>query len=119
MPRQRVEASLNRPDRASDRWRKRLVATNTPVTRDTAPLRAPSADAIMEQVDRLAAEFALERTDRQRRRELDPSDFDRIRQAGFHLACLPTEFGGLWAGSPRSSRLVLELLRTLARGDSS
>ena len=74
---------------------------------------------IEENIARLAAEWSQQRSERQRRRELDPTDFDRLRDAGFLLASLPTDEGGLWESHARSSRFIFELLRTLAHGDSS
>jgi alkylation response protein AidB-like acyl-CoA dehydrogenase len=67
----------------------------------------------------LAADFDRRRAERQRRRELDPADFDRLRQTGFLLCAVPAEHGGLWEDAPRSYRTVCELLRELAHGDSS
>ena len=67
----------------------------------------------------LAAEFADQRRARQQRRELDSADFDRLKAAGFPLSGVPVAQGGLWQDVPGSTRTVCELLRTLARGDSS
>ena len=78
-----------------------------------------SAQTVLDGVRALAAEFAQQRNERQRRRALDPADFDRLREAGFLLCAVPVEHGGLWEGASRSTRLVCELLRTLAHGDSS
>ena len=72
-----------------------------------------------ERVRSIADEFAASRAERQRRRELDPADFDRLRAAGFLLIVVPEELGGLWSGRQRSIRPICELLRTLAHGDSS
>jgi alkylation response protein AidB-like acyl-CoA dehydrogenase len=77
------------------------------------------ASATLEQIRALSADFARERASRQQRRELDPADFDRLRDTGFLLSGVPTEEGGIWESAPRSTRVVCELLRALARGDSS
>jgi alkylation response protein AidB-like acyl-CoA dehydrogenase len=77
------------------------------------------AQTVSDNIRDLAVAFAGQRGERQRRRALDPADFDRIRAAGFHLASLPVSAGGLWEGPARSARLLAELLRTLAQGDSS
>jgi alkylation response protein AidB-like acyl-CoA dehydrogenase len=74
---------------------------------------------VLTNVQALAAEWAGQRAERQRRRHLDPADFERLREAGFQLACLPIEYGGLWESHQRSSRPLYELARTLAHGDSS
>ena len=70
-------------------------------------------------VEQLAAQFAQDRHARQRRRELDPSDFDRLREAGFLLTGVPVTEGGLWEDERRSTRPIVELLRVLAHGDAS
>jgi alkylation response protein AidB-like acyl-CoA dehydrogenase len=70
-------------------------------------------------ISALAREWAGARPERQRRRELNPADFEAIRQAGFHLACLPTEEGGFWENRARSTALICDLLRILASADSS
>ena len=72
-----------------------------------------------DQVAAIAGEFADQRAERQRRRELDPADFDRLRAAGFLLTGVPAELGGLWQSRQRSIRPICELLRTLAHGDPS
>ena len=80
---------------------------------------AVEAHTVVARVRTLADEWARQRPERQRRRELDPSDFAQLRAAGFYLACLPTEQGGLWEDRARSTRLICDLLRTLASADSS
>ncbi|MFN8522551.1 MAG: acyl-CoA dehydrogenase family protein [Chloroflexota bacterium] len=74
---------------------------------------------IQHAIDQIASEWATQRAERQRRRSLDADDFERLRGAGFHVACLPVDHGGLWESHARSSRMVFELLRSLAHGDSS
>jgi alkylation response protein AidB-like acyl-CoA dehydrogenase len=78
-----------------------------------------NAQSVLDSVRALAAEFAQQRNERQRRRALDEADFDRLRGAGFLLCAVPVKYGGLWEDAARSPRMVCELLRTLAHGDSS
>ncbi len=80
---------------------------------------AENARAILEKIRKLAAEFAGERSERQLRRELVRSDFDRLRDTGFLLSAVPVEYGGIWESSELSNRAVCEMLRALAHGDSS
>src|SRR5688572_5105742 len=86
--------------------------------RNTVGGAVATAD-LLEGVGGLASQFAAERAARQSRRELDRTDFDRLRAAGFPLIGLPVEQGGLWDGPARSVRFACDLLRTLAQGDSS
>ena len=83
--------------------------------------QSPTADArsIHRAVEELAAEWGAERLERQRRRELDPADFDRLTEAGLPLIGVPIEHGGVWQDRVHSTRTVCELLRVLATGDSS
>ena len=64
-------------------------------------------------------EFAGERDLRQRRHKADPTDFQRLREIGVHLIGVPVEFGGTWESLAQAARPICEILRTLARGDSS
>jgi len=77
------------------------------------------AARVLTNIQALSAEWAGQRAERQRRRHLDPGDFARLGQAGYLLASLPVEHGGLWESHQRSSRPLYELARTLAHGDSS
>src|SRR5688500_17969100 len=77
------------------------------------------ASAILDRVRAVSDEFASQRAARQGRRELDPADFDRLRDAGFLLSAVPADQGGIWENAARSTRPICELLRALARGDSS
>ena len=76
-------------------------------------------DNVLEEVARIADRFAGDRKERQRRRELDPADFEDLAKAGFLLTGVPAEHGGLFENVGSSSRPTAEILRTLARGDSS
>jgi len=77
------------------------------------------AVVVLDSVKRIAREFANQRRQRQLRHELDPKDFAALREAGFLLTGVPAEQGGLWFDLARSTRPIAEILRTLARGDSS
>ncbi|MGH2355144.1 MAG: hypothetical protein ACRDI2_06595 [Chloroflexota bacterium] len=77
------------------------------------------ATTILDNVQRVSARFAAERKARQLQRGLVASDFDQLREAGFLLAGVPVEQGGIWESPAQSTRAVCELLRALAHGDSS
>jgi alkylation response protein AidB-like acyl-CoA dehydrogenase len=78
-----------------------------------------NGEALLSRTRAFAAELAAQRPDRQRRRALDPADFERLREIGFHEACIPVAYGGLWEGPRRSVRILAEAYRTLAGGDPS
>jgi alkylation response protein AidB-like acyl-CoA dehydrogenase len=80
---------------------------------------ANDAQIILKNIEEISADFASERAERQRRRELVKADFDRLREAGFLMVGVPAEFGGIWENDTVSTRVVCEILRTLAHGDSS
>ncbi len=75
--------------------------------------------AVLENVQEIANDFAAQRAERQQRRSLDLGDFAWLRDAGFLLTGVPASQGGLWQDPASSTRGICELLRTLARGDSS
>jgi alkylation response protein AidB-like acyl-CoA dehydrogenase len=75
--------------------------------------------AITGAVQEVAARFAAQRGERQRRRELSAADFDELKAASLHLTGALAEHGGLWEDTARSTRPICELLRVLAQGDSS
>src|SRR5258706_14858487 len=77
------------------------------------------ASRVLESVQRLAADFAKDRRAREQRRELAPAEFAALKDAGFLLTGVPIETGGLWANPGESTRPICEILRALARGDSS
>jgi alkylation response protein AidB-like acyl-CoA dehydrogenase len=74
---------------------------------------------IKDNVHELSSQFATERNQRQKRRELVRSDFDDLVSAGFHLTGVLTEHGGIWESPSKSIRNTCELLHILAHGDSS
>jgi alkylation response protein AidB-like acyl-CoA dehydrogenase len=74
---------------------------------------------VLENVHQVSARFATERSERQQRRELVAADFAQLREAGFLLAGVPVDQGGIWESVRQSTRPLCELLRTLAHGDSS
>jgi len=77
------------------------------------------AKLVLSNVREISDDFAAQRAERQQRRSLDLADFDRLRDAGFLLTGVPATEGGLWESAAASTRAISELLRVLARGDSS
>ncbi len=73
----------------------------------------------VEAFESVAREFASEQIDRQRRRDLDPRDFELLKDAGFLQTGVPGDQGGLWNGAARSARLYAEIVRAIAHGDPS
>ncbi len=59
---------------------------------------AYDAQLILDNVREIANDFASERSERQRRRELLREDFDRLRESGYLMVAVPAEFGGIWDG---------------------
>src|SRR5262245_26643979 len=76
-------------------------------------------ESVTANVQRLADTWAPQRADRQRRRNLDPADFAALRDTGFLLAAVPTDLDGLYRSVPESTRWIADMLRMLARVDSS
>jgi len=76
-------------------------------------------DEMRERIQQISADFAQDRGARQRRRHLDPSDFDRLKETGFLLLAVPVAQQGYWKSVQESTRPICDLLRTLAQGDSS
>ena len=74
---------------------------------------------IVENLREVSAGFAEERGERQLRRELHRSDFDKIRDAGYLLTGVPVDQGGIWESGQRSTRPICDMLRILAHGDPS
>jgi alkylation response protein AidB-like acyl-CoA dehydrogenase len=77
------------------------------------------AVTVFENVQQTAAQFAVERRERQQRRGLVAADFSQLREAGFLLTGVPIDQGGIWESVPRSARPICDMLRVLAHGDSS
>lgn len=74
---------------------------------------------VLENIKEISKTFALDRNERQRRRELNREDFDLLRDAGFLLCVVPEDKGGIYQDMRRSTRPACEMLRTLAHSDSS
>src|SRR5438105_3361375 len=70
-------------------------------------------------VTEIADSWRSDRAERQKRRHLDPADFDRLRAAGVLSAPVPEAMGGLWRSVAESTRPICRLLRTLAAADPS
>jgi alkylation response protein AidB-like acyl-CoA dehydrogenase len=77
------------------------------------------AATVHENIRVVSDEFAMQRRERQQRRELVAADFGRLRDAGFPLTGVPVEHGGIWQSVRQSARPICEMLRVLAHGDSS
>lgn len=75
--------------------------------------------AIKRNIVDITERWKSERAERQRRTELRRTDFDELAAAGFTLTGVPATHGGLWDSIELSTRLVCDLLYTLAHGDSS
>lgn len=73
----------------------------------------------MHQLRKLAAEWAEDRSARQRRRHLCADEFSRLAETGFLRMAVPAARGGTWESVRQSVRPVCETLRALAHGDSS
>ena len=74
---------------------------------------------VKDNVQDLSSQFATERDERHKLRELHRADFDDLVTAGFHLTGVLAEQGGFWESMPKSVRKICDLLRILAHGDSS
>src|ERR1700730_6005559 len=77
------------------------------------------AITVFENVRQTAAQFAVERRERQQRRSLVATDFAQLKEAGFHLTGVPIDQGGIWESVRASARPICDTLRVLAHGDSS
>ena len=51
------------------------------------------SQSILNNVREIARDFASQRSERQRRRELVTEDFDRLRESGYLMVAVPTTFG--------------------------
>jgi len=74
---------------------------------------------VMRDLESVAAGFAEDVISRQKRRQLDPDDFEQLKGTGFLLTGVPADQGGLWKGPARSARMYSEMVRTIAHGDPS
>src|SRR6266511_3523532 len=93
------------------------VATQSPYRRKERAVM--EAWTVLDHVREVSARFAAERRERQQRQGLVATDFAQLCEAGFPLAGVPVDHGGIWESVRRSTRPLCELLRTLAHGDSS
>lgn len=80
---------------------------------------AKRVEEVVENINELSSKFALERRERQQRRELYKADFDALTDAGFHLTGVPPDMGGINGGVTEFTRPLCEMLRILAKGDPS
>ncbi|MGE3247059.1 MAG: hypothetical protein AB7F96_08910 [Beijerinckiaceae bacterium] len=70
-------------------------------------------------IDRLAAEWAPQRSERMARQGLEKADFAALAEAGMTLTGVPVSHGGLWDPAGRPWANVAALLRKLATADPS
>ena len=78
-----------------------------------------SVEGVQRGIRDIATRWSGERAERQQRRELRPAEFGEIAETGFLELVVPAEAGGLWTASTTSTRPVCDVLRELARADSS
>jgi alkylation response protein AidB-like acyl-CoA dehydrogenase len=78
-----------------------------------------SSEHLHRQIETIADEWRSARPERQTRRILDQTDFDRLRKVGLLGAIAPVDQGGLWVDATQSARTFCELYRCLAGGDPS
>ncbi|MCU1499767.1 MAG: hypothetical protein JWM47_3720 [Acidimicrobiales bacterium] len=76
-------------------------------------------DGLNRDLRTIGAAWRAQRTDRQARRNLDPADFDALKEAGLLLAPVPVDQGGLWESVAQSARPLCESFRALAGADPS
>ncbi|MCC2667791.1 MAG: acyl-CoA dehydrogenase, short-chain specific [Armatimonadetes bacterium] len=76
-------------------------------------------DGTLERLEALASEWGTQRSERQRRRQLAPADFEQLRATGFPLLAVPRASGGSWVGIRESTRSICQALWTVAQVDSS
>lgn len=75
--------------------------------------------AVTDAVTAIADEWRSNRPERQARRNLDPSDFDRLAGAGFLRVAVPEDMGGLWKSVAETTRPISRVLRKLGSADPS
>jgi alkylation response protein AidB-like acyl-CoA dehydrogenase len=90
-----------------------------PGDRSPSDLMVASWADVTSAVAEIAGGWRSARSERQARRSLDGSDFARLADAGFLRVAVPEAHGGLWRNVAESTRPTCELLRMLARADSS
>ena len=78
-----------------------------------------ASQQVIRDLESVAAKFAEDVISRQKRRELDPDDFEQLKGTGFLLTGVPAEQGGLWEGPAGSARVYSKMVRTIAHGDPS
>ena len=70
-------------------------------------------------VREVAARFVEQRAERLNRTDLDRDDFTALAETGFLSTGIPASRGGLWRDMRQSTRLICELVRTVAKADPS
>jgi hypothetical protein len=64
-----------------------------------------ASQQVIRDLESVAAKFAEDVISRQKRRELDPDDFEQLKGTGFLLTGVPADQGGLWKGPAGSARV--------------
>src|SRR6516164_247191 len=105
------------PARCHDRLL--CVSSSISLWENIMQTQAKHARTVLANIMEISAQFAQERSERQRRRELVRADFDVLKDAGFLLTPVSRDCGGLYEHVARSTRPLCEMLRSLAHGDSS
>ena len=80
---------------------------------------AVNSDQVISDLQKVAAGFAEQRTERLARNHLERADFDLLAKAGFLGTGLAATDGGLWKDVRQSTRPYAEMIRTIAMGDPS
>jgi alkylation response protein AidB-like acyl-CoA dehydrogenase len=70
-------------------------------------------------MENIVSRWLGERSARQQRRALEPAEFAELAETGLLRLVVPEDAGGLWVSAERSTRTICDVLRILARADSS
>ena len=81
--------------------------------------RLASSKEVIAQLEVIAADFSEDTIVRQKRRQLEVIDFERIAEAGFLMTGVPLDRGGLWQRPSSCIRDYSRMVRVLAHGDPS
>jgi alkylation response protein AidB-like acyl-CoA dehydrogenase len=79
----------------------------------------PTLEDLNAHLVEIAEGWRQDRAERQRRRHLEQSDFDLLRDAGLLEIAVPEDQGGLWRSAAESTRTTSAAYRMLAAADPS
>jgi alkylation response protein AidB-like acyl-CoA dehydrogenase len=79
----------------------------------------PAEISLLNGIQSMGEVWRSQRAERQMRRHLEQGDFDALREAGFLLAVVPEDAGGLWRDTASSARMICDMLRLLGAADAS